>query len=67
MGYGDGEDGDRSLVKKVLIIHYSQTGQLTDILKSIAAPLEKNAEISVTFARIAPKTPFPFPWGFWRF
>ena len=54
-------------MKKVLIIHYSQTGQLTDILKSIAAPMEKNAGISVTFARIAPKTPYPFPWGFWRF
>lgn len=54
-------------MKKVLIVHYSQTGQLTDILKSIAAPLEKTAGVSVTFARIAPKTPYPFPWGFWRF
>ncbi len=54
-------------MKKVLIVHYSQTGQLTDILKSIAAPLEKNPEISVTFANIAPKTPYTFPWGFWRF
>jgi hypothetical protein len=54
-------------MKKVLVIGYSQTGQLTDILKSVAAPLEKNPEISVTFARLAPKTPYPFPWGFWRF
>jgi hypothetical protein len=54
-------------MKKVLIVHYSQTGQLTDVLKSIAGPLEKNADISVDFARIQPKTPYPFPWGFWRF
>lgn len=54
-------------MKKVLIIHFSQTGQLTDILKSIATPLEKSADISVTFARIQPKAPYPFPWGFWKF
>jgi hypothetical protein len=54
-------------MKKVLIIHFSQTGQLTDILKSIAAPLEKSADISVSFASIQPKTPYPFPWGFWKF
>lgn len=54
-------------MKKVLIIHFSQTGQLTDICKSIAGPLEKNPNISVTFGRIVPKKPYPFPWGFWRF
>lgn len=54
-------------MKKVLIIHYSQTGQLTDIVKSIAGPLENNADTQVTFARIVPRKAFGFPWGFFRF
>ncbi len=60
--------GDIALqMKKVLIIHYSQTGQLTDIMKSVAGPLEHSPDIRVVHARIVPRQSYPFPWGFWRF
>jgi hypothetical protein len=48
--------------KRVLIVYYSQTGQLKDIVDSIAGPLEKSDRISVVFEELKPKIPFPFPW-----
>ncbi|MBL8558078.1 MAG: dialkylresorcinol condensing enzyme [Hyphomonadaceae bacterium] len=54
-------------MKKVLIVHYSQTGQLSDIVEAIAAPLRANADIAVDSVAIRPLTAYPFPWPFWRF
>lgn len=48
-------------MKEVLIIYYSQTGQLTDILKNIAASFSAE-KINCTFYEILPKKKFPFPW-----
>lgn len=48
-------------MKEVLVIHYSQTGQLTTILKNMVAPLFKE-EINVTHYEIKPVKPFEFPW-----
>lgn len=47
-------------MKKVLVINYSQTGQLTDILKSITSTLTSDFKIEHVF--ISSKTPFMFPW-----
>lgn len=44
----------------ILIIHYSQTGQLTNILESIVSKLSSSCEIE--WANIVPNNPFPFPW-----
>ena len=49
-------------MKSVLVIYYSQSGQLERIAKKIAQPLLDTAEISVTFHEIQPVKPFPFPW-----
>jgi hypothetical protein len=54
-------------MRKVLVIHFSQTGQLTDILKSIAGPLEKAEGVEVRHATIRPRRAYPFPWPFWTF
>jgi hypothetical protein len=54
-------------VKKVLVIHYTQTGQLGTVLRTITAPLTESAGISVTVETLRPKKPFPFPWPFFRF
>lgn len=48
-------------MKKVLVIHYSQSGQLTDILNNIVAPL-KEATVELTHLTIEMEKPFPFPW-----
>ncbi|MBK7270604.1 MAG: dialkylresorcinol condensing enzyme DarA [Flavobacteriales bacterium] len=48
-------------MKKVLVIHYSQTGQLSGLLDSIVRPLEE-AGIQVDRLALRPVTPYPFPW-----
>ncbi|PWN67000.1 dialkylresorcinol condensing enzyme DarA [Chryseobacterium phosphatilyticum] len=49
--------------KNILVIYYSQTGQLEDIVKNIAKPFEaKKEEYDITFYNIKLKEDFPFPW-----
>ena len=49
-------------MKRVLVVHYSQTGQLSEILRSTVAPLEAAPDIEVTWLPIEPVTPYHFPW-----
>ena len=49
-------------MKSVLVIYYSQSGQLERIAKKNAQPLLDTTDISVTFHEIKPVEPFPFPW-----
>lgn len=49
--------------KNILVIYYSQTGQLEDIVKNVARPFEtKGEEYDVTYYNIKLKEDFPFPW-----
>ncbi len=48
-------------MKKVLVVHYSQTGQLTKVLEALCAPLIA-AGVQVDQLPIVPVTPYPFPW-----
>jgi len=54
-------------MKRVLVLYYSQTGQLTDVVKSFTFALENSDNIEVIYQNIKPKTPYPFPWGFLEF
>ena len=47
--------------KKILVIYFSQSGQLGDIIDNFTAPLEK-AGNTVEKLRIQPVNPYPFPW-----
>lgn len=47
-------------MKKILVLYYSQSGQLKDILDSLTSNIQEKAEID--FAEIKPRKPFPFPW-----
>lgn len=49
-------------MKSVLVISYTQTGQLHDILDSLLAPLEQAPDITVTHCAIQPRRAYPFPW-----
>jgi len=49
-------------MKNVLVIHYSQSGQLTDILDNITLPFSSDDEINVTHYKIEMENEFPFPW-----
>jgi hypothetical protein len=48
--------------KKILVVYYTQTGQLLDVVNSVLSPLAGNHEISVVFEALRPNPPFPFPW-----
>ena len=48
-------------MKEVLIVYYSQTGQLLNILKNVASTLS-GENVNVSYYEISPKKDFPFPW-----
>lgn len=48
-------------MKNILVIHYSQSGQLTDILNNIVFPLDSK-DFQIDFHKIEMEKPFPFPW-----
>ncbi len=50
-------------MKNVLVIHYSQSGQLTEILGNITLPFSSDDEINVTHYKIEMENDFPFPWN----
>lgn len=49
-------------MKNVLVIYYTQSGQLKEIADQIGAPLLADSNINVTFHAIEMEKPFPFPW-----
>ncbi|MGB7394006.1 MAG: dialkylresorcinol condensing enzyme DarA, partial [Pricia sp.] len=53
-------------MKEVLIIHYSQTGQLTTILENIASSFEGEA-VRISRYEIVPEPRYEFPWKPQRF
>jgi hypothetical protein len=50
-------------MKNVLVIYYSQSGQLESIARNIAKPLLNSESINVLFHEIQLEKPFPFPWN----
>ncbi len=49
-------------MKNVLVIHYSQSGQLTEILDNLTLPFTSDDEINITHYTIEMEKEFPFPW-----
>ncbi|MBL4593603.1 MAG: hypothetical protein JKX68_07295 [Flavobacteriales bacterium] len=47
-------------MKKILVVSFSQSGQLTQIVNNFLIPF-KGADID--WVKIEPKDPFPFPWS----
>lgn len=61
------ESPSRSPVKRILVLSYSQTGQLSHITQSIVAPLQQCSDFAVHTEVLRPVAPYPFPWGFFSF
>jgi len=53
-------------MKKVLVLYYSQTGQLQKVVNQFISKLG-DEEISIDIKKIQPQTPYPFPWPFYHF
>ena len=54
-------------MKRVLFVSYSQTGQLSSLVRSVAAPLLSDPSVEVVFETLEPVESFPFPWPFLQF
>lgn len=54
-------------MKRVLVISYSQTGQLNDVVASVTAPLRADPAVEVVHEVLQPVAPYPFPWPFLQF
>jgi hypothetical protein len=48
------------MAQNILVIHYSQSGQLTEILQNFCSPF---TDSTIEWVKVEPLTPFPFPWN----
>jgi len=49
-------------MKQILIVYYTQTGQIKEILDSITEVIKQDNQIEIDYWELLPETPFPFPW-----
>lgn len=49
-------------MKNVLVIYFTQSGQLHEIAQNISAPFVADPDVNVVFHKIEMEQPFPFPW-----
>lgn len=55
-------------MKKILVVEYSQTGQLSAVLDALLAPLlAEDSGVTVMREKLLPQPAYPFPWPFWQF
>jgi hypothetical protein len=53
--------------KRVLLVHFSQTGQLARVARTLTAPLAQAHDVELVEEVLRPRPPYPFPWPAWRF
>jgi hypothetical protein len=61
------ETGPTDSIKRILVLSYSQSGQLAELTKSILGPLEKSGQCAIHIEHLRPVHPYPFPWRFFPF
>jgi hypothetical protein len=49
-------------MKRILVVHYSQTGQLERVVRSFSSPFEQRDDVQVDYLVLKPEKPYPFPW-----
>ena len=54
-------------MKRVLVLYYSQSGQLRRIINRVVQGLESRAGIQCDCREIKPREPYPYPWSFYAF
>jgi len=54
-------------MKNVLVVYYTQTGQLDRAVKATLAPLQNDSSIKIDYTLITPKMPYPYPWSYMEF
>jgi hypothetical protein len=59
--------GGAGSAKKILVVSFSQSGQLDRIVAALLAPLREKAGVEIVEERLIPTVPFPFPWSTYGF
>ena len=54
-------------MKKVLVLYYSQSGQMKKMVDAVTAPLKESSAVKVDYHKIKPVTKYPYPWPFYPF
>ena len=54
-------------MKKILVVYYTQTGQLNQAVRATLAPLENQPGVTIHYEQIKPLTPYPYPWSYIEF
>ncbi len=54
-------------MKRVLVVHFSQTGQLARVARRLVSPLAEASDVELVEEELRPRRPYPFPWSFWSF
>lgn len=54
-------------MKRVLLVYFSQTGQLSRIARELTGPLAYAHDIELVVEELRPRAPYPFPWPARRF
>jgi len=54
-------------LSNILVVSYSQTGQLSRIIDSLLSPILNNRAVTVKWVQLEPLKPYPFPWPITRF
>src|SRR3977135_1249524 len=54
-------------MKRVLVVHFSQTGQLARVARRLVSPLAKATDVDLVEEPLRPRRPYPFPWSFRSF
>ena len=55
------------MAKKILVVSYSQTGQLTRLVEQFIQPLLGQTDIAIEHCQLQPQTAYTFPWRFLPF
>jgi hypothetical protein len=54
-------------MKRVLVVHFSQTGQLVRVARRLVSPLAEANDVELVEETLRPRPPYPFPWPLRRF
>ncbi|AZD30772.1 2-hexyl, 5-propylresorcinol biosynthesis aromatase DarA [Pseudomonas chlororaphis] len=54
-------------MKHVLVVRYSQSGQLSEVVESLVSPLRSTQEVKVHEVVLKPRVAYPFPWPVGKF
>lgn len=54
-------------MKRVLVVYFSQTGQLASIARTLSEPLAAAPDCDVRYEALTPQRPYPFPWPVFDF